>query len=171
MKKKIPLLILTPLVFSCTMQTGKTKTISEKIDNLWLDSLIKQSDSNYTKPYKRTDFVTATFYINKKDSSVCQVMKDSASAVRQIIISKKDVRTFFAQYYSNGQLQAHLTLDEFGQYNGAATNYYINGSIQSNGNYLHGLKQSQWKNFNEKGNLISLEEYDTNGQLFKTIKQ
>lgn len=170
MKKTLSLLILTIVVFSCTEQNTATTTIS-KINNLWLDSLIKQSDSNYTKPYKRTDFVTATFYINKKDSSVCQIMKDSASVIRQIIISKKEVRTFFAQYYSNGQLQARLPLDKFGQYDGVATYYYKNSIIQSNGNYLHGLKQGQWKNFTEKGKLVSLEEYDTKGQLIKTISQ
>jgi hypothetical protein len=63
--------------------------------------VIKQhSDSNYIKPYKRTDFVTAAFYINKKESSVCQIMKDSANCIRQVIIEKNGSRSFFTQYYA-----------------------------------------------------------------------
>src|SRR5882672_5715764 len=89
---------LTVFIFSCT----QPKKHFTKLDNAWLNSIIKNSDSNYTKPYYRTDFVTATYYINKKDSSTCQLMKDSAGIVRQIIIVTKNVRTFFGQYYANG---------------------------------------------------------------------
>jgi uncharacterized protein len=157
---------LVVLIFSCTQQKRSTK-----LDKEWLDSIIAKSDSSYTKPYYRTDFVTASYYINKKDSSVCQVMKDSAGLIRQIIIAKKDIRTSFGQYYPNGQLQADLPLDNYGHYHGTATYYFMNGSIQSQGNYSNGLKNGQWKNYDEKGKLVSLEEYDTNGQLVKTIVQ
>ena len=137
----------------------------KKIDSAWLDSIIKNSDSSYTKPYKRTDFVTASFYLDRKDSSVCQLMKDSAGIIRQIIIAKKGTRIFFAQYYSNGQLQADLPLDEFGQYHGPATYYNENGSIQSSGNYVHGLKFATWENNDSNGKLVSTESYDNDGRL------
>jgi len=160
------LFIITSLfILSCTQQ-NKWHT---KLDKAWLDAIIKKSDSSYTKPYYRTDFVTASYYQDKKDSSTCQVMKDSAGLIRQIIIVTKNIRTFFGQYYANGQLQAHLPLDEFGQYHGYATYYYMNGTVQSNGAYKHGFKYGKWQNFTDKGALISTEEYNADGQLVKTI--
>ena len=158
---------LVLFIFSCKAPEQKHAT---KLDNAWLNGIIKNSDSSYTKPYYRTDFVTASYYINKKDSSTCQLMKDSAGIVRQIIIVTKNVRTFFGQYYPNGQLLAWLPLDEFGQYHGDATFYYQDSTVQSNGAYQHGLKQGRWKNYDEKGTLISTEEYDENGQLTRASK-
>jgi len=136
-----------------------------------LDSIIKHSDSSYTKPYYRTDFVTAAYYVNKKDSSLCQLMKDSAGVIRQMIVTQKGVSTFFGQFFLNGQLQAKLPLDEFGHYHGTSTYYYKDGSTQTTGDYIHGLKVGQWKNFNEKGTFISTDTYDQNGQLVNSIKK
>ena len=166
------LFFITACVFfySCSQQNAASTTAAKKtLDHHWLDSVIKQhSDSTYSKPYKRTDFVTAYWYINKKDTSVCQVMKDSADTVRQVIIAKKNVRIFFAQYFANGQLQATFPLDQFGQYHGATTTYFKNGNIESTGNYLHGLKTGNWKNYNEKAVLVTTDEYNNDGQVVKT---
>ncbi len=155
MKRILSFTFLTGFIFSCSFQNSESK----KLDQAWLDSIIKNSDSSYVKPYYRTDLVTATYYLNKKDSTVCQVMKDSAGIIRQIIIVKKDIRTFFGQYYKNGQLQAGLSLDEFGQYHGGATYYYENGRVQSSGDFLHGSRTGEWKNFNEKGQLVSTDKF------------
>lgn len=160
---KIPVQLLALfLIFSCNHPPEKKDQALDK-----LDAFIKQSDSSYNKPYYRTDFVTAWYYINKKDSAVCQVMKDSAKTIRQIIIAKKNVRTFFAGFYGNGQLQADLPLDEFGHYHGSATYYYPSGHTESTGNYQHGIKTGAWKYFDEKGRLFSTDNYDKNGQLIK----
>lgn len=160
---KIPVQLLAPfLLFSCSHPSNKKDQALHK-----LDAFIKQSDSSYNKPYYRTDFVTAWYYINKKDSAVCQVMKDSAKTIRQIIITKKNLRTFFAGFYSNGQLQADLSLDEFGHYHGNTTYYYPSGRTESTGNYEHGIKTGAWKYFDEKGRLLSTDNYDKNGQLIK----
>ena len=158
-------LTLIILFASCTNHIVNAN--AKTINRLWLDSIIKNSDSSYSKPYKRTDFVTAVFYINKKDSSVCQVMKDSADSICQIIIAKNNVRSFFAQYYANGVLQASLPLDQFGQHHGTATFYYADGSIQSTGNFNHGLKTGDWKVYDEKGKLTVTDKYDNNGQLMQ----
>jgi hypothetical protein len=158
---------LAIIFVSCTQQKGHTS----RLDRSWLDSIVKQSDSSYSKPYYRTDYVTAVYYINKKDATLCQLMKDSAGVIRQIIITKRDIRTFWGQYYANGQLQADLPLDELGQYHGAATYYYKNSNVQSKGKYVHGLKNGEWKNYDEKGKVMLTEEYDTNGALIKSIRQ
>lgn len=155
------LFVLMLFIFSCTQQNGNAKILSTSL----IDSIIKNSDSSYEKSYYRTDFVTAAYYINKKDSTVCQLMKDSAGIIRQIIIAKKDIRIFFASYYKNGQLQANLPLDEFGQYHGTGNFYYEDGSLQSSGNYLHGFKTGAWKVYDEKGKETATDNFDQNGNL------
>ena len=111
MKKSLFLFVLMITVFGCTQKNSNSNILASS----FIDSIIKNSDSSYEKSYYRTDFVTASYYTNKKDSSVCQLMKDSAGKIRQIIIAKKNIRTFFAQYYPNGNLQADLPMDAFGQ--------------------------------------------------------
>lgn len=148
-------------MFSCTNKNGNAKILAGS----FIDSIIKNSDSSYDKPYYRTDFVTASYYTNKKDSTVCQVMKDSAGIIRQIIIAKKDIRIFLGAYYKNGQLQADLPLDEFGQYHGTGKLYYQNGSLQSSGNFLHGVKTGAWKVYDEKGKETATDNFDQNGNL------
>ena len=153
----MPVLIF---LFSC-----KQNDSVKKLDKAWLDSIIKHSDSSYTKPYYRTDFVTAAYYLNKKDSTICQFMKDSAGNILQVIIAKKDVRIFFGSYYKNGQLQADLPLDEFGQYHGPGKFFYEDGNPQSNGNYTHGFKTGEWKVYDEKGKVTATDSYDNNGNI------
>lgn len=151
-------------MIGCNGHSNDSAHVNKKIDKHWLDSIITSSDSNYVKPYRRSDFADAFFYLNKKDSSVCQLMKDSAGEIRQVIIAKKNVRAFFAQYYTNGQLQADLLLDEFGQFHNSATYYYQNGMIQSKGYYVHGFKSGKWENYNENGKLTGTETFDENGK-------
>ena len=152
---------LSLLFLSCSQKKGSSKNLATP----FIDSIIKHSDSSYEKPYYRTDFVTASYYVNKKDSTVCQLMKDSAGKIRQIIITKKDVRIFFGSYYKNGQLQAHLPLDEFGQFHGIGHFYQEDGSMQSTGNYTHGFKTGEWKVYDEKGKKTNTDSYDNNGNL------
>jgi hypothetical protein len=172
MKQVLSFITLCSILFSCTQQDHNAGIAAKKtIDLHWLDSVIKyHSDSSYSKPYKRTDFVTASYYLNKKDSSLCEVMSDSSGTVRQVIIARKKLRSFYSQYYANGQLQAELPLDSLGQYHGISTYYYPNSVVESNGTYIHGLKNGKWKNFDESGKLTSVEEFNINGQLVKTTK-
>jgi antitoxin component YwqK of YwqJK toxin-antitoxin module len=154
-------------IVSALFITGcKQQNVNNKIlVNSFIDSVIKKSDSSYEKKYYRSDFVTAQYYVNKKDSSICQLMKDSAGLIRQIIIAKKDTRIFYGSYYKNGQLQADLPLDTFGQYHGSGKFYYEDGSLQSSGNYQHGFKTGAWKVYNEKGRETATDNFDQNGNL------
>ncbi len=153
-------------VFIISSCKQKQQNVNDKIlANSFIDSVIKKSDSSYEKKYYRSDFVTAQYYLNKKDSTVCQLMKDSAGLIRQIIIAKKDTRIFYGSYYKNGQLQANLPLDAFGQYHGTGKFYYEDGSLQGSGNYTHGFKTGAWKVFNEKGKETATDNFDQNGNL------
>jgi antitoxin component YwqK of YwqJK toxin-antitoxin module len=161
MKKIILLFAVIVSVFGCSQKSGNAKILASH----FIDSVIKHSDSTYEKPYFRTDFVKAMYYVNKKDSTICQLMKDSAGSIRQVIIAKKDTRIFFGLYYKNGQLQADLPLDAFGQYHGIGKFFYEDGSLQSSGNYIHGFKTGDWKVYDKKGAVIATDSYDTNGNL------
>jgi len=144
----------------------KQQNVNDKIlVTPFIDSVIKKSDSNYQKKYYRSDFVTAQYYVNRKDSTVCQLMKDSAGLIRQIIIAKKDTRIFYGSYYTNGQLQADLPLDTFGQYHGTGKFYYEDGSLQSSGSFLHGFKTGEWKVYDKKGKITATDSFDQNGNL------
>lgn len=164
MKLFFSFIVLLVIAFGCKDHNNHLK----KVDKNWLDAVIKNSDSSYKKTYYRSDFVKAYYYINRKDSSVCQVMKDSAESIRQIIMVKKNIRTYYAQYYPNGQLMAELPLDDFGQYHGKAIYYFSNEGIQSSGEYKHGLKTGPWRSYNESGKLVSIETFDENGKLIST---
>ena len=169
MKNFIGICILILLLISCNQKKTTESTAVKMVDMAWMDSIIKNSDSSYSRPYNRSDFVTAYYYTNTKLHTVCQVMKDAASSIRQIIISKNDVRIHYSKYYANDQLMAILPLDEYGQFNGNAVYYFSNGGKQSEGVYQHGFKLGKWKNFADQGKLISEDEYNTTGQIIKSI--
>jgi antitoxin component YwqK of YwqJK toxin-antitoxin module len=135
-----------------------------------IDSLKNHSDTSYTKKYRPNEFATVEYFLNRKDSTVGQLMKDSAGTTRQIIFTKRSIRTYYAEFYSNGQLKATLLLDSAGNYHGSAIYYFENGCVKSKGKFHHGLYAAEWKNYDSKGKLVYLEEYDNNGQLIKTKK-
>ena len=151
--------------------SGKKDSIKEliKIDNAWLDSIKRKSDTSWIKPYRNNEFVTSEYYINRKDSIVTQLMKDSAGTIRQVSIAKYDlVRLFFAAYFANGQIEAEIPLDYLGKKNGPEKFYYPDGQIKSEGIFLNGFYSGEWRNYDEKGKLVSTDEYDSNGQLIKS---
>jgi antitoxin component YwqK of YwqJK toxin-antitoxin module len=137
------------------------------VDKHWLDSIEKKSDTNYVKKYRNEDFVTAQYFINRKDSTVSQIMKDSAGHIRQIIITRKNNRIFTSSYYPNGQLMVQVSFDGYGKFHGPAKYYYENGHLRMEGNYVHGLFSGEWTNYDENGDLASTDQYDENGQLIK----
>ena len=164
--------IITVVFFSISCNTNQPATPQlTGVNYKWLDSVKQAADTTYTKKYGTIKFATAQYFISKKDSTLCQVMKDTAGIIRQVIVTKHNRRTIFAEYYANGQLMAQLPLDSFGQYHGAAKYFYQNGLTQSKGTYKAGLKTGLWKNYNEMGKPVSTSEYDTNGQVIKTINE
>jgi antitoxin component YwqK of YwqJK toxin-antitoxin module len=161
----------TALIYSCNNKDTPLKEII-KADKLWLDSIIHKSDTSWIKPYRNNSFVTSEYYVDRKDSIVTQLMKDSAGTVRQITIAKYDnYRLFFAEYYANGQLMAHLPLDSKGKYDGLARLYFETGVVKSEGAYQHGFYTGKWVNFDINGKKVSTDEYNQNGQLVKTTSQ
>jgi len=152
-------------LFSCRQKQSCEKiTFNQSI----LDSVKKKSDITYTRKYRTEEFAFADYFLNRKDSTVCQIMKDTGGIVRQVIMSKKGIRFFTAEYYDNGQLKAKLPFDTNGKFDGEAEYYFENGCIKSNGNFVHGFFYGEWRNYDERGNLISTDSYDDNGQLISS---
>jgi antitoxin component YwqK of YwqJK toxin-antitoxin module len=96
-------------------------------------------------------------------------MKDLSDSIRQIIVTKNNKRIFIAEYYGNGQLVTKLSLDTFGQYHGPATWFYENGYKESEGEYVHGFKKGEWKNYNQQGESTGKSEYDSNGNIVGAV--
>jgi antitoxin component YwqK of YwqJK toxin-antitoxin module len=95
-------------------------------------------------------------------------MKDTTGRIRQIIMAKRQTRLFTAEYYDYGQLKAYLPLDAKGRFEGSSEFYFENGCVKSKGVFHQGFYSGEWKNYNEKGGLVSTDQYDSNGQLIKT---
>src|SRR6187401_3217207 len=99
---RITLFIAALFLISCDIKNQNPGII--KVNQSMLDSIKLKSDTNYSKPYRNADFVTSEYFINRKDSTVCQLMKDSSGQIRQILIARNNRTLFTAQYYKNGQL-------------------------------------------------------------------
>ncbi len=155
--------LIWPL-FSCNSKNSGKEVV--KIRKQWLDSIIKKSDTSWTKPYRNKEYVMSDYYVDKKDSIVTQIMRDSLNTIRQILIAKYDMRRkFYGEYYSNGQLMALLPLDSMGRYNGEARQYYEDGRIKAEGNYYQGFFAGKWSYYSKSGKFLRMEEYDSSGTL------
>lgn len=156
------------LAAACMQADNREPFSGHKLNKAWLQRIVTGSDSSYSKPYFRRDFVTAWYYVNKKDSTLCQVMRDSSQHVRQVVIEKNGVRTFFSRFYPDGQALVIVSLNTRGQFHGEATRFYPDGTLQSKGRYQDGLYAGSWEYYDEKGKLTRKEEYGTDGQLLNT---
>lgn len=157
--------------YSCSEKDKVPKEII-RVNTKWLDSIKQKADTTWIKPYRNNEFVTAEYYVDRKDSIVTQLMKDASGMIRQVNIAKYDnIRLFYGEYYPNGQLKAKFPLDKEGKYNGEAKYYYEDGTVKTSGTFNHGFYAGEWRNYNKNGKLISIDSYNNNGQLVKTVKK
>ncbi|MEO6232633.1 MAG: hypothetical protein ABJB11_19340 [Ferruginibacter sp.] len=168
--KLISFIFICLFITSCASEVKKSPQLTGVNYHL-LDSIKAAADTSYSKKYGTIKFANAIYFINRKDSTVCQVMKDTADSIRQVIITKKGKRSYFSEYYANGQQVAFFQFDTLGQYNDSAKYFYENGFLESAGKYKNGFKTGSWLNYNQQGILVSTSEYDSNGQAVKTIMQ
>ncbi len=134
------------------------------VDISLMDSIKKAADTTYARRYPRTDITVAEYYINRKDSSSTQFLKDSLDNIRQIIIVKNGVRIYTAKFYPNGQLMMQYNFNKTGQYEGDSKEYFENGYLQREGIYKNGFKFGIWKNYDSVGNILSTNKYNIDGQ-------
>ena len=171
MEKLIYCTVVLLLLLSCRQPQNAGFRKLATVDLELFDSLKKESDSIYSRPYLASGFSQAEYIINKKDSCITQVMKDSSGKIRQVIISKNRIRIYTAQYYANGQLKGSYALDKFGQYHNAAEEYFENGFVRESGFYTSGLRTGIWKVYDSSGLCIFSKKYDKNGQVIQTFTE
>jgi len=141
------------------------------VSKAMLDSVKQKADTSFSKKYRTEEFAQADYYVNRRDSTYCQIMKDTGGTIRQVIMAKKDIRFFTAEYFDNGQLKAKLPFDGNGKFDGQAEYYFENGCVRSSGSFVHGFFHGDWKNYNENGNLISIDSYNESGELINSSKK
>ena len=139
-----------------------------KIDMAFFDSIRCNSDTGFTRIIGAGEFYSAEQYY-RGDSIVSKIMKDTAGRITAFVQFHKNIRTAYAEYYSNGQLKAKLLLDDQGLFDGRAAYYYEDGNIKSEGVYDKGFFSGTWKNYSAGGVLVSTDEYDANGQLIRSV--
>lgn len=140
------------------------------INTKWLDSIIHRSDTTWIKKYRNKEFATANYFLNKKDSIVTQIMKDSANKIRQIVVAKYGtLRLFYGEYYPNGQLKSKYDFDKQGSFHGESISYFENGNIKSRGYFNHGLYAGKWENYTTSGKLNSVVTYNLSGEMIREI--
>lgn len=166
--KKYQLLTLILIVFvvSCKNKVITTKRVSY-IDMKWIDSIVKNSDSSYTKNYYRKDIATAAYYISKRDSAMLEIMRDSSQNIKRFLLTHNQIMKRTAEFYDNGQLMVDVLFDDNGNAEGKTVTYYNNGKVKSKGIYKGGIKVGKWLEFLEDGKEI-LTNYDTTGIIIKT---
>ncbi len=151
---------------SCNSRTTERPVATNVNTNVtFLDSIERESDSSYVKTYPRKDLVKALYFISRKNNTLTQVLQDTAGKLRQVITEKNNRRSYFAEYYPNGQIVSKHSLDSFGQLHGFFEEYYETGIIKRSGQYSHDIQTGEWKNYSIDGNYISTDEYDKEGQL------
>src|SRR5690348_16245787 len=139
------------LCLSCNLkETSNIEVI--KFDNKIIDTLTKSSDTAYSTFIGRHDFYTEDVYLNKKDSLVTKIFKDSLGNVVGINKSKNGIIIFAAEYYPNGQLIGK-TQFKSGIVDGPATYYYPNGRINNIGRWHNYRQVGVWKTYEETGKL------------------
>ncbi|HRP58165.1 hypothetical protein [Agriterribacter sp.] len=164
---------LISVVAVAMLYTGCKSTVNHlpggmgKIDMAFFDSVRYNSDTGFTRIIGAGEFYSAEQYY-RGDSIVSKIMKDTAGRITAFVQFHKNIRTAYAEYYSNGQLKAKLLLNDQGLFDGRATYYYGDGSIKSEGVYDKGFFSGAWRNYSAGGVLLSTDEYDANGQLIRS---
>lgn len=166
MKAIIYAVTMLAIMVSCHRTTKDQSSIRViKVPQSILDSLAANSDSMFTKVLGGTELYAFDQYIGKNVNNTAKVIKDTAGNVRVITIVRNNYRSFFQEYYANGQAKASYVLNDQGQFNGPATFYFEDGRIEGIGNFQQGFFSGKWKRYSPDGMLIKEEVYNADGQL------
>jgi hypothetical protein len=142
-----------------------------KFDNQIIVDLQKGSDTTYTEYTGQYESYLAEYYVNRSDSVITKILKDSFENVVGLHVSKNDHLLVVAEYHRNGQLKGKLPEKIKGKYNGQARYYFEDGRVRAEGQFHNGLWSGEWKNYDEKGHLVSIDDFGAgNINPIKTIK-
>ena len=132
-----------------------------------LAELKQNSDTSWTEPLPNEE--SRTHFLSFADSSETQVWQNRQGAITGIRREQKGQLIFMAAYYPNGQLREKIPTKHGGRVmEGTGRTYYEDGRIQSEGTYQNGLKQGEWKYYDEQGRLTGTRTYDAAGRPLTT---
>lgn len=150
------------ILISCNQNKSAEKKL---VDIVYIDSIKNLADTSFYKKQYTADFAAATYYGNRKDSVLMQIMKGKDSSIKQVIVTKNNRRIYFAQFYNNGQQKAVYNFDSYGSNDGQSSEFFENGNVKEQGNYKAGFRIGEWKTFDSTGKELSKARYNENGQV------
>lgn len=101
----------------------------------------------------RHDFYFVGEYLNKDDSLITTILRDSLGNIVGLNQRSKGATIFASEYYANGQEKGDVPFTRDGKLTGKAVYYYENGKIRSSGRLANGIRVGEWKEYDEDGNL------------------
>jgi hypothetical protein len=171
---KNSLACLKAVLFNCLLMGCRGKERSEieiiKYDPKLVQKIMSHFDSTYTEYPKRHDFWSIDHYLTDSNRENL-ILRDSLKNIVGIVERGKDRNYFSQEYYSNGQLKGKTEFHSPGKVTGPATYYFEDGRISSRGQWKDFRQVGEWKNYDEKGYLVSVQYYSLDGQLEKEIKE
>ena len=163
-------LVCLCFMISCKNDAERSPVEVIMVNHARLDAIRSESDTGYTRVIGAAEFNMAEQYVDRGDSTISKIMKDTAGRVIAFVQFRNNIRITYQEYYSNGQLKARLPLNAEGEFDGPSKYYYQDGRVKSEGVYSRGLFTGKWKNYSENGRYTGTDEYDRNGQLVKSVK-
>jgi len=139
-----------------------------KYDPDLVSEIMSHFDSTYTEYPKRHDFWSIDHYLTDSNRENL-ILRDSLKNIVGIVEKGEGRNSFSQEYYSNGQLKGKTEFHS--PATGPATYYYEDGRIRSKGQWKDHGQVGEWKNYDEKGYLVSIQYYSWDGHLEKEIKE
>jgi hypothetical protein len=143
--------LLCLILFIACDSPSRSRIEIYKIDSIRLKHVWEADHSPTIDTLRRSDFYTKERYINKRDSIVTVLLKDSIRHIVGIRQTKNDINIFVCEYYPNGQAKGKINLTDSGTSAGLATYYYEDGRIRAQGNLKDGIEVGTWKEYDNQG--------------------
>ena len=124
------------------------------------------SDSTFLTYSNDSVIKYENYIINSQCNAFVSYRQDTLLAIG---IRKNNLNIFTAEYYPNHQIKGVLPVNLNGQFDGLSKYYHLNGRVKTIGNWQNNSRTGEWKNYSQKGSLISTDIYE-NGQLIETIE-
>ena len=165
-------LILSAAIFFTTLYSCNNETkVAEESKLISYDpEMLKQIESDYDSSFvenlDRSDYASISHYIVDSINENL-VFRDSMQRVVAIVKRERGKNYFTAEYYPNGQLKAKISNSSPGMVEGPAIHYYENGVVSLEGQWKNLKRVGEWKQYNDSGQLVSVETYNEAGWLEK----
>lgn len=162
----LPLLVVAISLMGCQQPDETSRIEVVKIDKNKVLELSQSPDidSSYVKYSENNQAWSMEHYVIKPNKENV-IIKDSIGNVLAMFKRIDGVNYEGSLYYPNGQLVGTTHYSAPGVVDGKSTYYYEDGRVKREGVWKATKKVGTWKNYNPKGKLTLIEEYDQEGEL------